>query len=266
MDIKPNKHRINILLWFLKRPNLYRQLLRELKSFVRRKQHPSLEKSVEAEDWCKENFISVESAFEKIYPNYSYLDIETKYHSQIAEAQEIVDSKNFDWGGRGNISLNYNLVQAINAEFVLETGVAYGWSTLSILLSLENLGRGSLVSVDMPFLGIKNENDIGCVVPDYLRQKWNLIRYPDKEGIPMAIKMKRQFDFCHYDSDKSYEGKIWAFPVIWKSIKSGGILASDDISDNLGFKHFCDRQNIKPLIIKTFDTKVEKYVGIAVKP
>jgi len=70
---------------------------------------------------------------------------------------------------------------------------------------------------------------------------------------------------CHYDSDKSYEGKIWALPRLWKRIKSGGVLICDDANDNLAFRDFCNEQTIEPIIAKTFDSQVVKYVGIAVK-
>ena len=47
--------------------------------------------------------------------------------------------------------------------------------------------------------------------------------------------------------------------------KLGGILVCDDVNDNLAFKHFCESEKIHPVIVKTFDSQVQKYVGIAVK-
>ena len=72
-------------------------------------------------------------------------------------------------------------------------------------------------------------------------------------------------DISHYDSDKSYEGKKWAFPQIWKHLKKDGLLISDDISDNMAFFEFAESVSSKPFVIKTFDTHVEKFVGILQK-
>ena len=70
---------------------------------------------------------------------------------------------------------------------------------------------------------------------------------------------------CHYDSDKTYDGKTWALPKLWDMIKEGGVLICDDVNDNLAFRDFCEERNIDPIIAKTFDSQVVKYVGIAVK-
>ena len=40
---------------------------------------------------------------------------------------------------------------------LLETGVALGWSSLAILLALESVGHGELVSIDMPYPGMNND-------------------------------------------------------------------------------------------------------------
>lgn len=262
-----SKHRINILLWFARRPHLYKQFRREIFSFFRRKNHPTLDRSIEAEKWCESYGISVEDAFQKLFPSHQYMEVEDKFPRVMKNSHRVVTSTAFNWGGQGNISLNYNIAEATDASNVLETGVAYGWSTLSILLSLDSRQKGHLCSVDMPFMGFENEKDIGCVIPESLKnERWTLLRLPDREGLPKAFKNSAPFDFCHYDSDKTYGGKKWAYPKIWKNLRPGGILISDDISDNMAFKEFSDRIQIPPTIIKTFDTQVEKFVGLLVKP
>ena len=51
-------------------------------------------------------------------------------------------------------------------------------------------------------------------------------------------------DLCHYDSDKSYYGRRWAYPKLWEALKTGGIFISDDIQDNWAFKEFCVSQRM----------------------
>ena len=265
MDFRITPHRISIICWFLKRPRLYKQLFRELMSFSQRTMHPTLQKSIEAENLCDKLSVSEKDGFNKIIPNKNYIEISQIYSSEIEDAEERVRSKNFNWGGQGNISLNYNLAESTCSKNILETGVAYGWSSLSFLLSLQRRNEGELISVDMPFFGVKDESEVGCAVPNYLIKHWNLIRLPDKDGLPRAFKRMPTIDICHYDSDKSYEGKKWAFPKIWKHLKKEGLLISDDISDNMAFFEFANSVSIEPIVIKTFDTQVEKFVGILQK-
>ena len=92
-----------------------------------------------------------------------------------------------------------------------------------------------------------------------------MIRLPDKDGLPKAFKKMPEIDLCHYDSDKSYEGKKWAFPKIWTQLKDEGFLIVDDISDNMAFFEFARFLSVSPIVIKTFDTKVQKFVGVLKK-
>ncbi len=71
----------------------------------------------------------------------------------------------------------------------------------------------------------------------------------------------KKFDFCHYDSDKSYQGRMFAYNKIWKNLKKKGIFLSDDISDNMAFFDFCKIKKKKPLIIKYKN----KFLGLTVK-
>ena len=75
-------------------------------------------------------------ALNQICADHEFEDIEIKYSSELANAIKTIQSKNFNWGGQGNISLNYNIANMLKASSILETGVAYGWSSLSFLLSL----------------------------------------------------------------------------------------------------------------------------------
>ena len=54
---------------------------------------------------------------------------------------------------------------------------------------------------------------------------------------------------------------MWASPLIWNALNKYGLFISDDINDNIAFKHFCESVNRKPIIIK----HLGKYVGIIVK-
>ena len=63
-----------------------------------------------------------------------------------------------------------SLLNTARLRRVIETGVAYGWSSLALLLSLKNR-NGLLVSTDLPYAGLDNDPYVGCVVPDELARK-----------------------------------------------------------------------------------------------
>ncbi len=250
--------KIKTAIWFLKNPAYFSQIFQVLK---RRKNDVLENTTTEATAWCKDNCMPLREAFKKLeIVNYS--DIDTIFPEVIHDARVAADSAPVKMGGEGALSLIYHLVKKAAPQKILETGVAYGWSSLAILLAVKDDTSSKLISNDMPYINMGNDDYVGCVVPEFLRDKWNLQRLPDFKGIPLALKtFGNEIDFCHYDSDKSYTGRTWASPLLWKALKPGSYLVSDDINDNIAFKHFCESVNREPVIIE----HLGKYVGVIVK-
>ena len=124
---------------------------------------------------------------------------------------------------------------------VVETGVAAGFSSYSILEALSRNGGGKLFSSDFPYFRVKNpEKFIGYVVPDSLRTNWSLDIRGDEFAIPAICKNVDTIDMFHYDSDKSYSGRLFAIQQIQKKLSSNSIVLIDDIQDNLFFKNLMD--------------------------
>lgn len=182
----------------------------------------------------------------------------------MAGAQGRVEAAQKPMGGAADIDLLYSLCLATGAVRVLETGVAFGWSTLSILCAIEDKADSRLVSVDMPYLAANVDDLVGLAVPRELRGNWTLHRGADREKLPGAIAAIRPIDLVHYDSDKSYRGRVWAYPLIWDALKPGGILMSDDIEDNLAFLEFAEAVGIPPIVVRAPDGA--KFSGIIRKP
>lgn len=166
---------------------------------------------------------------------------------------------NINMGGPSDINFIYNAVRLLNAKKVIETGVAYGWSSLAILNAFYENNGGLLYSVDMPYPKRNNENYIGVVVPERFRKYWKIIDRPDVVGIPLAIKLiGGQIDVCHYDSDKSAQGRDYAYPILWDALKKGGLFISDDIGDNLSFSKFAETLGAPFCVIHV---KGKQYIG-----
>lgn len=248
-----------ILFAYLVRPHLYPELGRKIiKNIFQRSSATKGQAS--AEDWCSKLAISQEQAIQEITGDINFTKLEDVYAEVLKNAKEIEQNTPVKMGGAGALDLIYHLCEFTKAENALETGVAYGWSSLAALLSLSKR-NGTLYSSDMPYLGKDNDMYVGCVVPENLRSNWKLFRYADRESLPKIFKEQQEFDFIHYDSDKSYNGRMWAYPLLWEKVRKGGVLMSDDIADNAAFMDYCIQNNHEPMIIE-FDGK---YAGIIFK-
>lgn len=252
-------NRLQTILWFLKKPQYIPQIVQVLKRKKNAKHENTRE---EATKWCEENSISQQEALKLLIGKDAFIEFKQLFPEIFAFAHQQVANCPVEMGGEGAISFLHHLVKANHAKKIIETGVAYGWSSLAILLAIQNQHDAKLISNDMPYIKMNNDDFVGCVIPENLKTKWELQRLPDVKGIPLALKkLNHEIDLCHYDSDKSYTGRMWASPLLWNALKIGGFFVSDDINDNIAFKHFCEQVNRKPVIIEHFG----KYVGIIIK-
>ncbi len=181
----------------------------------------------------------------------------------LAEASARAEAAQVRMGGPGDLDLLYAAVCLLGARRVVETGVAYGWSSLAILAALEGCDDAALASVDMPYPKMGNEAFVGIAVPERLRARWTLVRRPDRYGLDSALRvLGGTVDLAHYDSDKSWQGRTWAFPRIWAALAPGGLFICDDIQDNLAFAEFAGSLGLSAAVTSAHG----KYVGLLRKP
>lgn len=181
----------------------------------------------------------------------------------LQKAGERVAAAPCTMGGGGDVGLIYAVARLSRAHDVVETGVAFGWSSLALLTALDRNGDGTLVSVDRPYPGDGSESFVGIAVDPPLKKRWRLIREPDRNGLRRAVAVfDRGVDVAHYDSDKTYRGRRFGYGVIWRALKPGGIFISDDIQDNMAFAHFVARTKARFGVVQAGD----KFVGLAAKP
>ncbi|WP_282611379.1 class I SAM-dependent methyltransferase [Pelagibius sp. Alg239-R121] len=239
-------------------PAIWRMEIAERVSRLFGKQKPSRTADA-AVDWCAHLAISTEDALAEL--NVAVANPETIYPEVFDQAKQAEGNCPIKMGGAGNLTLLYSLVEGLNATRGIETGVAYGWSSLATLLSLQKR-QGQLFSVDLPYFKLRSDNWVGCVVPSGLRGNWQIYRCADREGLPQATRAAGSIDFAHYDSDKSVPGRLWGYDVLWNALRSGGLVVSDDIGDNDGFQQFCEKIGIAPIVV----VDQGKYQGILRKP
>lgn len=255
--------KLKTAIWFAQRPNHWAQAA----ELVRRKLITDLDSPdlrLAATQWAASKAVSVQVVLDKVaLLENDTTAVPTILPELLKEAERLAAKAAVAMGGPGDLDLLFAAIQLSDAQKVVETGVAYGWSSLAILAGLGDREDARLASVDMPYPKMNNEDFVGIAVPERLRGKWQLIREPDRNGLRKAITlMGGAIDLCHYDSDKSYQGRAYAYPLLWQALRPGGIFISDDIQDNFAFKDFVEREGVGFAITESQG----KFVGICRKP
>ncbi len=244
---------------YLKRPDLYPELRRKIwKNLFNRSS--ALRGKEEAEIWCKNLAVSEKDFIEKVL-KIPFVSFEALFPQEYEAALQAQEKTPIKMGGAGSLSVIYYINEYVSSHRSIETGVAYGWSSFAALASLVKR-NGTLFSSDMPYiLQNQSEDFVGCVIPEKYKNNWDLYRFADKESLPKIFAKADSLDVVHYDSDKTYDGRIWAYTLLWDRLRVGGVFMSDDIGDNAAFKDYCESKGINPHIIE-FDGK---YAGVAIK-
>lgn len=245
-------------LWFARRPSFWAHgVALAQRKFLPDYDTPELRRS--AREWASQRACSVDEALEKIGFGKAIPALDP---AVLQEARVLAARPPMEMGGAGDLRLLHAATLLSDAISVIETGVAYGWSSLAILAALRGRAGARLVSIDMPYPKMGNEAYVGVVVPSRLREPWILIREPDRHGLRKGLAvLGGTIDLCHYDSDKSWWGRQYAYPLLWAALRRQGIFISDDIQDNFAFAHFMKAQGAAFAI-----TECEgKFVGIARK-
>ncbi|MGF1508229.1 MAG: O-methyltransferase [Myxococcota bacterium] len=248
-------------MWYAGKRELRGEILRKLRygSFTTPLSGPWRQYSRgRGREWCERVVRPKAELFEAF--GCSELCLSEVHRVTLREADTACSAVPVRMGGPGDTDLLFSLVRSLHPRNILETGVAYGWSSLAILLGLEDLGEGRLVSLDMPYAKMGNEAYVGTAVPKRLRIRWDLRRLPDAVGLRQLKAEGMSFDFAHYDSDKSYLGRSRSYREIWDMLTVGGILMSDDIADNLGFRDFALRVGRTPWVVRKGTTS--GFVGL----
>ena len=246
------------LVGYIQRPDLYPELGRKIikNIFNRNSAFKGREKT---NLWASQRAVSQEEAI-KILFGKEAVHFANRYRTIYDEALKKQEECPIKMGGAGALELIYEACEYTQAKTVVETGVAYGWSSLAALISLQKR-NGTLYSSDMPYLGQNGDQYVGYIVPENLKANWKLFRHADKESLPKILAEVQEIDVVHYDSDKAYEGMFWAYNELYPRLRKGGVFISDDINDNSAFQDFCEKNGIEPTVVD-FEGK---YVGIFVK-
>ena len=138
---------------------------------------------------------------------------------------------------------------------MIETGVAQGKSSSMVLLAMHHNKKGCLISIDLPnpeghqladgAYTSTGEKDVGWLVPNYLRERWNLKLGDAKDFLPDVLSgMKQAPDIFFHDSLHTYDHTKFEFETVLKHMSSGAILCDNiDMGSGQAFHDILDNKN-----------------------
>ncbi|MBX6366521.1 MAG: class I SAM-dependent methyltransferase [Rhodospirillales bacterium] len=199
-------------------------------------------------------------------------ELAAQYERNVPRLLEISPHKQIrSWGERmarpiamAGADIFYVLPRILRPALVVETGVASGSMTAMLLAALHRNGFGALESFDLPAVAgqrsmdwsVKNEDEIGFLVPAAYRDRWKLTLGDATYLLPRAME-GRTVDCFFHDSDHSYEHQIFEYALALKHLSPRGWIVSDDVSMSPAFERvFSDTS--------TFFHRDHPNVGIAV--
>ncbi|CAN5574289.1 hypothetical protein BH11BAC1_BH11BAC1_23140 [soil metagenome] len=145
----------------------------------------------------------------------------------------------------------YFILRCLKPEIVVESGVSHGASSWNILNALHKNKKGTLYSIDLPdkdgirLFNVTNfKKEIGWVVPDVLRDRWQLQLGDAKKLLPELLRKLGAIDVFFHDSDHSYDFMTFEFNEAYPFLKNGGLVISDDVHLHGAFEEFVDQKNM----------------------
>ena len=135
----------------------------------------------------------------------------------------------------------YYAVRISKPSVVIETGIHSGRSSSFILQALYDNGGGKLYSLDLGHdvtysseSGIQVHDlpegiDMGWLVPEHLKQNWEIILGDSKIELPKLLKELGQIDFFCHDGEHTDSNMMFEYELAMEHLHQSGILMSDDV-------------------------------------
>lgn len=210
--------------------------------------------------WLRANAQDLEKFLEKFEPSLRQ-DTQAFLSYIKKHSADVLRSIPHDLGGGAGVPLLYALVRALKPRVVVETGVAAGFSSASILAAMEHNEEGRLFSSDFPYFRLENpEQYVGVVVEESFKHRWSLMLKGDEVNLPLIVRsIPSKIGLFHYDSDKSYDGRDFAMNVLRPYLADDAVIIMDDIQDNAYFHDYVTQNPEKPWSVFLYEGK---YIGV----
>ena len=167
------------------------------------------------------------------------------------------------WTGRNELlNLVGGVVTLMRPDVVVETGVALGFSTATILTAMQRNGSGHLYSVDLPSVQYGHDRETGSAVPAEIRDRWTLRLGPSQKLLPRLLREVAPIDLFIHDANHAYSAQLREYRSAWPYLRPGGVLVSDDVG-NPAFLEFAAEVGTRPYLVP--GSRTDSVVGLVRK-
>jgi len=147
----------------------------------------------------------------------------------------------WDDGDSRLVQLAWCLARHLRPERVVETGVARGLTTRTILEALDRNGDGHLWSIDLaPLLESGLADEIGTAVPKRLYARWTFLRGSTRRVLPGLVTDLHGIDLFIHDSMHTTRNVRFELESVWPALSRGGVLLIDDVERNAAMGMFAE--------------------------
>jgi predicted O-methyltransferase YrrM len=153
------------------------------------------------------------------------------------------------WAARKElIKLIGGLVSLMRPNVVVETGVALGFTTATILAAMRKNEQGHLYSVDLPAVQYGHQRETGSAVPAEFRDRWTLLLGRSQKLLPPLLREVEPVDLFLHDANHAYSAQLREYRAAWPQLRPGGVLVSDDVG-NPAFIEFATEVGVRPYLV-----------------
>jgi predicted O-methyltransferase YrrM len=135
----------------------------------------------------------------------------------------------------GLAELAYKLVRERRPATVIETGVARGVTSESVLRALAENGFGELHSIDLPPPRMVDAGLVGSAIPETLKSRWHYHWGSARRLLPDVLAGSSAPRLFIHDSDHSYSHMRWEIETAWAALEPGDVILCDDTHFHSGF-------------------------------
>jgi predicted O-methyltransferase YrrM len=123
------------------------------------------------------------------------------------------------------------IVKLIRPRTMVETGVAFGYTTATVLRAMRDNEQGHLHSIDLPPLQYDPDEPIGRAIPEELKDRWTLRLGDSRKLLEPVAAEAAPVDLFLHDALHTYSAQLREYRTVWPHLRSGGVLVSDDVAN-----------------------------------
>jgi hypothetical protein len=173
----------------------------------------------------------------------------------------------WDDGDAGLARAAWCITRHHRPSVVVETGVARGLITRTVLEALKANGYGRLYSIDLPppLAQERLARETGAAVTSQLKGRWTLIEGSSRRRLPGLLSELGMIDMFVHDSRHTRRNITFELRQAWNVLRPGGVILADDVHGTVAFEKSIAAFGHPPAIVCTSDDQRGRF-GLIRKP